>query len=137
MRKFVGSRPDLESRESGLQRHRKFLVFGFFTLLLATAAAFLPMPAAKAENPGFGPASPHPDTAANETSQGLVVTGAGLLTRSLSRIDQHLPHGISALSAIPVILESHGLGIADILTVSAREIGLHQSLRAPPVLPLN
>jgi hypothetical protein len=113
------------------------VVLGFLTLLLPAAAAFSTTPAAEEDTPGFGPVSSHPVTAANETSQGLVVTSAGPLASSLSRIGHSSPHGIAPLSRIPVILESHGLGIADVLTISAREIGLHQLLRAPPVRPLN
>lgn len=120
-----------------MKRYREFLVLGFLTLLLATAAAFSTVPAAKADTAGFGPASPHPVTAANETTQGLVVTSAGPFASGLSRIGHSFPHGIAPLSIIPGILESHGLGIAEILTISKREIGLHQLLRAPPARPLN
>jgi hypothetical protein len=120
-----------------LKSYREFLFFGFLTMLLATAAAFSTTPAAKADTSGFGPVSPNPITAANETSQGLVITSASLFASSLSRDTHSSQHGIAPLSITPVILESQALGVVDILTIYAREIGLHQLLRAPPARPLN
>jgi hypothetical protein len=136
-RGFVGLCSNSESWETGLKRYREFLVLGFLTLLLATATAASTAPADKADTPGFGPVSQHPVTAANETSQGLVVTSACPLASSLSRIGHSSPPGIAPRTIIPVILVSHGLSIADIPTLSARERGWHPFLRAPPAWPLN
>jgi hypothetical protein len=127
----------LESWDTSLKRYREFMVLGLFTLLLAMATASSTTPVANADTPGFGPVSPQPVTAANESSQGLVVISASPIPSSLSRIGYSSPHGIVPLSIIPVILESHGLGIADIPTISSRETGLHPLLRAPPARPLN
>jgi hypothetical protein len=120
-----------------LKRYPAFMVFGFITLLLATAAAFSSAPVPRANPCGLGPASQHPVSAANEINPGLVIRNAFSLATSLSRIDSSSPNGITPQSVVPATLESHGLGIADILAFSVCEIGFHSLLRAPPAPLLN
>lgn len=117
-----------------MKRYRELVTLGFLTLLLATAAAFSSAPAARTDVSCTGPASHEQGAALSDTGQGQVMRNAGPFASDLSRIDQSSPHGIVPQSIVLMPLDAHGLGIADILPVSAREIGFHSLLRAPPRL---
>jgi len=118
--------------DAGLKRCRELAALGFFALLLAAAAALSSAPAAATDGPGLGQAS-HPDTAFDDSRQAFVIRNADAPASNLSRIDPSSPHGIVPGSMDPMLPEAHGLGIAGILPVSARENGFHSLLRAPPV----
>jgi hypothetical protein len=125
-----------ELRASGLKRYREFMVLGFLALLVATGAAFSSAPAARTDASCTGPTSHKQGAALSDTGQGLVIGNACPFAPNLSRIDQSSPHGIVPQSIVHMPLDTHGLGIADVLAVSAREIGFHSLLRAPPTFLL-
>jgi hypothetical protein len=118
--------------DTNLKRHRVIGILGFFALLLATSAVTPSAPAARTEASGFQPTGRHQSAALDDTNQGLVIRNADPLVSNFSRIHPSSPHGIVTQSIVPILLDAHGFGIADILPVSAREIGFHSLLRAPP-----
>lgn len=119
-----------------MKRYRVAVTLGFFALLLATAAAFSPAPASWTDAPGYGTTSDHQDIALSDTHQGLAIQNADPVASNLSRVDPSFPHGILIQSIAPMLLGAYGSGIADVLPISAREIGFHSLLRAPPVFLL-
>jgi hypothetical protein len=120
-----------------LKRYRVAVTFGVFALLLATAAAFAPAPVSETDAPGFGTTSRHQDVALSDTHQGLVMQNANPLVSNLLRIHPSSPHGIVSQSIMPTLSGAYGSGVVDLLPISAREIGLHSLLRAPPVFLLS
>lgn len=116
-----------------MKRNRVIITLGFFALMLASAAAFSPAPAVRADVSGFGTTSGHRSAALSDTHQGLVIRNADPLASNLSRNNPSSPHSIVPQSIVLKFPDAHGLGIADILPVSTLEIGFHSLLRAPPV----
>jgi hypothetical protein len=122
--------------DDGLKRYRVAVTFGFFALLLTTAAAFSRAPVSWSDASGFGTTSRHQEAALSDTHQGLVIQNANSCASNLSRINPSSPHGIVPKSIVPALSGTHGSGVVDILPISAREIGFHLLLRAPPVFLL-
>jgi hypothetical protein len=120
-----------------LKRYRVAITFGFIALLLATAATFSTVPASWMDVPGFGSTSRHQEVALSDTHQGLVIQNADLFASNLSRIHPSSPHGIIPQSIVPALSGAYGSGVVDVLPISAREIGFHSLLRAPPVFLLS
>jgi hypothetical protein len=118
--------------EGCLKRYRAIGTLGLFGLLLAATAAFSPAPVVGTDASGFGTTTRHQRVTLNDTHQGLVLRNANPVASNTSRIPSFTPCGIIFQSYLHVCLNGYGLGIAEILPVSAREIGFHSLLRAPP-----
>jgi hypothetical protein len=120
-----------------LKRYQVAVTFGFFALLLATVVAFSRVPASGTDAPGFGTTNHYQEIALSETHQGLVMQNTNPLVSNLSRIDPSSPHGFVPKYIVPALLGAYGLGVVDVFPISAREIGFHSLLRAPPVFLLS
>ncbi len=122
---------------TGLKRYRVLATLGLLALfLLASAAAFSPAPAMGSDAAGFGPVS-HRETALGDTGQRLVIQNADPAASNTSRSSQSSAQGIIPQSIPPNLLGGYGKCIASVHSISARGIGFHLRLRAPPVFLLS